>query len=256
VSLIARLPIGALEIRLISQVNQFDKRKSCKIGVDAFLYSACFMAFYSPDTMMRPRIVFATLLAIAAALHIAQLGSPRRGLAPLVIYFGWLLFSAAVIALLRPRPSAHQTASVPKRRMHQAHGIEGLSWFVGTVSIGLMVHLLNASISSSRWPAGRGIFLLVAVCAGGFWLQLRGLPGDLTAPIPDGSRLVRAGAWLRRSVGIVLGCLGTWLLVFGIRHWGLSDDGLNRLLNLMFVVSGPALVLIGLALTLPRNRGA
>ncbi|MCO4093941.1 MAG: hypothetical protein HEQ37_07605 [Acidovorax sp.] len=95
--------------------------------------------------------------------------------------------------------------------------------------------------------------LMFALSAAGCWALLRGAPGDTTAPIPDGSRVVRAGGWVRRLAGILLAGWGAWLLVLGIRAWGASA-GIDRMMNLMFVVGGPLVILVGLALALRRGR--
>jgi hypothetical protein len=138
--------------------------------------------------------------------------------------------------------------------------MEGLGLFVGIATVGLVIHLfgpykLSRPSNSSGWTQYSAMSLMFVLCAAGCWGLLRGAPGDTTAPIPDGSRLVRAGGWLRRLAGIAIACCGAWLTVLGIRHWGQSADGLDRLLTLMFVVAGPFWLLIGMALVLRRGRG-
>lgn len=128
--------------------------------------------------------------------------------------------------------------------------------FVGIATVGLVIHVLGPYETSKKWSQNSAMSLMLVLCAAGCWGLLRGAPGDTTAPIPDGSRLVRAGVWLRRLGGIGLSCWGAWLLVIGIRHWGQSAHGLDRLLNLMFVVGGPLFLLIGLAIALRRGRSA
>ena len=96
--------------------------------------------------------------------------------------------------------------------------------------------------------------LMLVLCAAGCWGLLRGAPGDKTAPLPDGSGLVRAGGWLRRLAGIALSGWGAWLFVLGVRHWGQSAEGVDRLLTLAFVIGGPLWFLFGLALALRRDR--
>ena len=139
--------------------------------------------------------------------------------------------------------------------------MRGLGLFVGIATMGLVIHLFgpypySSSSNRSAWTQGSAMSLMFFLCAAGCWGLLRGAPGDMSAPIPDGSRLVRAGGRLRRLAGVGLICWGAWLFVLGIRNWGQSADGFDRLLNLMFVVGGPLWLLIGLALALRRGRSA
>jgi hypothetical protein len=212
---------------------------------------------------MRPRIAFATLLALASVLHLVLLVSPPRSVSALAIYVCWLLPSAAFAVSLWVKSSAHTLpASMPdpriRRTRSEALWMEGLGLFVLIASVGLLIHCFGPTHPDRQhraWTAERGFALMVVLSAAGCWALLRGAPGDTTAPIPDGSRLVHALGWLRRSVGIALGCSGAWLLFLGVRHWGQPSDGFDRLLNLMFVVTGPALMLIGSVIALRRGRG-
>jgi hypothetical protein len=136
--------------------------------------------------------------------------------------------------------------------------MEGLGLFVGIATVGLVIHLLGpyrtSGYGKSVWTQAGAMSFMLVLCAAGCWGLLRGEPGDTAAPIPDGSTLVRAGGWLRRLAGVGLSCWGAWLFVLGIRNWGQSADGFDRLLNLLFVVGGPLWFLIGLALALRRGR--
>ena len=211
---------------------------------------------------MRPRIVFATLLALGAVMHFALLVRPPRNIGYLTFYLCWLVPSAAYAWLLWARFSAPQSMSAQKRRKRPAASglwMEGLGLFVGIATVGLVIHILGPlnlyrSSGARKWTQEGAMGLMLFLSAGGCWGLLRGKPGDTTAPIPDGSRLVRAGGWLRRLIGVAISCCGAWLLVVGIRQWGQSADGFDRLLNLMFVVGGPLWFLIGLALALRRGR--
>lgn len=53
--------------------------------------------------------------------------------------------------------------------------------------------------------------------------------------------------------GILLAGWGAWLLVVGIRAWEASA-GIDRMMNLVFVVGGPLVIVVGLALALRRGR--
>lgn len=141
--------------------------------------------------------------------------------------------------------------------------MEGLGLFVGIAAVGLVIHLFGPyeapdgrPNSRSDWTQYSALSLMFILSAGGCWGLLRGAPGDTTAPIPDGSTVVRALGWLRRLAGIAIACWGAWLLVLGIQNWGQSADGFDRLLNLMFVVGGPLWLIIGIALALRRGRDA
>ena len=146
------------------------------------------------------------------------------------------------------------------RRAPAGLWMQGQGLFVGIATVGLVIHLLGPYDaypiygSRARWTQQSAMSLMFVLSAAGCWGLLRGAPGDTTAPIPDGSWLVRAGGWLRRLAGIGLACWGGWLLVLGIRHWGQSADGFDRLLNLVFVGGGPLCLLIGSALALRRGR--
>jgi hypothetical protein len=220
--------------------------------------------------LMRPRIAFATLLALGAVMHLVLLVSPPRSLSYLALYLCWLLPSAAFAAFLWARSSTPGPASARERRTRRTPSsglwMDGLGLLVGIATVGLVIHLLgpykaayqwNPDIeppNSSQWTQGSAMSLMFALCSAGCWGLLRGARGDTSAPIPDGSKMVRALAWLRRLAGIAIGCWGAWLLVLGIRNWGQSADGFDRLLNLMFVVGGPLWLLVGIALALGRGR--
>lgn len=185
--------------------------------------------------------------------------SPPRSFGYLAFYLCWLLPSAAVAWFLSASSSAPRPLSARERRVRLSSSglwMEGLGLFVGIATVGLVIHVLGPYETSKKWSQNSAMSLMLVLCAAGCWGLLRGAPGDTTAPIPDGSRLVRAGVWLRRLGGIGLSCWGAWLLVIGIRHWGQSAHGLDRLLNLMFVVGGPLFLLIGLAIALRRGRSA
>lgn len=212
---------------------------------------------------MRPRIAFALLLALGAGMHLVLIFSPPRSFGYLAFYLCWLLPSAAFAWFLWARSSAPQPLSARGRRMRPASSglwMEGLGLFVGIATVGLVIHIFGPfepyrpSRGAARWTQYSAMSLIFILSAGGCWGLLRGAPGDTTAPIPDGSRLVHAGGWLRRLAGIGISCWGAWLLVLGIRDWGQSADGFDRLLNLMFVVGGPLWLLIGLKLALRRGR--
>ena len=140
--------------------------------------------------------------------------------------------------------------------------MEGLGLFVGIAAMGLVIHIFGPYEESdgrldrvTRWTQYSAMSLMFILSAAGCWGLLRGAPGDTTAPIPDGSRLVRAGGWLRRLTGIAIACCGAWLTVLGIPLWGQSANGFDRLWNLAFMLSGPFWLLIGVALALRRGRG-
>lgn len=207
---------------------------------------------------MRPRIAFAILLALCAALHLALLVSPPRVVGYLALYLGWLLPSALLALLLRAGAAA--PAPLPTRGRPASSGVwmQGLGLFVGIAAVGLVIHLFGpykASSGASRsWTQPGAMSLMLVLSAAGCWGLLRGAPGDTAAPIPDGAWLVRAGGWLRRLAGLGLSCWGAWMLVLGIRHWGSSAEGVDRLMNLMFLAGGPVFVLVGLALARRRGR--
>lgn len=212
---------------------------------------------------MRPRIAFAVLLALCAALHLVLLVSPPRVVGHLALYLGWLLPSAVVALLLRASSAAPRPPSARERRMRPVSSdlwMEGLGLFVGIAAVGLVIHLFGpykaTSGSSRSWTQPGAMSLLFVLSAAGCRGLLRGAPGDNAAPIPDGAWLVRAGDWLRRLAGLGLSCWGAWLLVLGIRHWGQSADRIDRLMNLMFLAGGPLFVIIGLAIARRRGREA
>lgn len=217
---------------------------------------------------MRPRIAFATIFALGAAVHLLVLITPPRGVGYLGAYLFWLVPSIAFAWFVWAKSSPPRSLSAPDRRMRRDSPelwMEGLGLFVGVAAAGLVIHLFGPYKGSYAWPDPgpygksewtqfRAMSLMLVLCAAACWGLLRGEPGDTTAPIADGSRLVRAGGWLRRLAGVGIGCWGAWLFVLGIRHWGESADGFDRLLNLMFVFGGPLWLLMGLALALRRGR--
>lgn len=217
---------------------------------------------------MRPRIAFATIFALGAGAHLLVLIDPPRHVGYLAVYLCWLLPSIAFAGFVWAKSSPPRPRSAWERRMRQdSPGLwmEGLGLFVGIATVGLVIHLFGPYKGSYAWPHPgpygksewtqfRAMSLMLVLCAAGCWGLLRGEPGDTAAPLPDGSRLVRAGGWLRRLAGAGLGCWGAWLFVLGMQRWGQAADGVDRLMTLMFVVGGPFWLLIGLALALRRGR--
>lgn len=219
---------------------------------------------------MRPRIAFATIFALGAGMHLWVLISPPRIVGYLAVYLCWLFLSIAFALFVWAKSSPPRPLSPLERRMRRDSPklwMEGLGLFVGIAALGLAIHLFGPYKGSYAWPhsgfvgrsdwtQSRAMSLMIALCAVGCWGLLRGEPGDTSAPLPDGSRLVRAGGWFRRLAGVGISCWGAWLFVLGIRHWGQAADGVDRLMNLVFVVGGPLWFLIGLALARGRGRNA
>ena len=219
---------------------------------------------------MQPRIAFAILLALGAMMHLLVLISPPHRVGYLGVYLLWLLPSIAFALFVRAKSSSPRPLSARERQLRQTPSsglwMEGLGLFVGIAAVGLVIHLFspyrevsgwNPDIkppSSRQWNQYSALSLMFILCAAGCWGLLRGAPGDTSAPIPDGSTMVRALGWLRRLAGIAIACWGAWLFVMGILNWGQSADGFNRLLNIMFVVGGPFWLFIGLKLARRRGR--
>ncbi|HEY8881504.1 MAG TPA: hypothetical protein VIN03_28310 [Roseateles sp.] len=200
-------------------------------------------------------------------LHLILVVRPTGSLSYLPHYLGWLVPSVGVAVVLWATPSAPSTGSLRRNPARSASEWRtALAVFAILASLGLVIHVLgpyssfgwNPSIAPRKrgWNQSSAMFLLLALCVGGCWGLLRGASGDAAAPIPDGSRLVRAGSIIRRLVGGGLACWGAWLFVAGIRNLGHQSDGADRLLNLMFVVGGPLWFLIGMALALRGSRNA
>lgn len=212
---------------------------------------------------MRPRTTFALLLALGAGMHLVLAFRPPLSLGYLALYLCWLVPCAAFAWSFWARSPAPQPLPAHGRRIRSAASsglwMDGLGVFLVIATVGLVIHLLGPfkayrpSIGAAQWTQGSAMGLMFALSAAGCWALLRGAPGDTTAPIPDGSRVVRAGGWVRRLAGILLAGWGAWLLVVGIRAWGASA-GIDRMMNLMFVVGGPLVILVGLALALRRGR--
>lgn len=217
---------------------------------------------------MHPRIAFATVLALGAGMHLWVLISPPSSVGYLTVYLCWLLPSIVFALSISAKSSRPRPLSALERRMRRDSPnlwMEGLGLFVAIAALGLIIHLFGpykgsyawpdpGPYSKSEWTQFRAMTLMLVLCAAACWGLLRGEPGDTTAPIPDGSKLVRAGGWLRRLAGVGISCWGAWLFVLGIQHWGQSAGGFDRLLNLMFVFGGPVWLIIGLALALGRGR--
>ncbi|MDQ8023117.1 MAG: hypothetical protein REI94_14870 [Moraxellaceae bacterium] len=213
---------------------------------------------------MRPRIAFAVILALGAVTHLALMLKPPPGWGYLALYLGWLVPSAVVALFLRGGSAEPPPSSARRRGVRQAASsgvwMEGLGLFVGIAAVGLVIHVFGPYREHGRswrdWDQGDALAMMFALCAAGCWGLLRGEPGDKTAPIPDDSMLVRVGGWLRRLAGIAISCWGAWLFILGIRHWGESSDGFDRLMNLAFVIGGPLWFFIGLALARRSRRSA
>jgi hypothetical protein len=207
---------------------------------------------------MRPRIVFAILLAIGAALHLAFVSKAGRGVSPIVAYACWMILAVAAAAMLwfvhQHSEEAHEEPGEPGGWRARALAIEGLGWFAVTAAIGLVMHLLNLVGRSDIRSQRRGMWLLFFIflvsCVG----QLRGPAGDSDAPVPDGSRLARGAALLRRAVGVAIGCAGVGLLYLGFATSVNPGDGFGLAIAWFFRFGGAALLLIGIALTWLRGR--
>lgn len=210
---------------------------------------------------MQARTAYGSLLALGAVLHLALLFKPpSRG--HLAFYIGWLLISAACAAFLSVRWSGRPQHAQQRRirRATPAAEVANLWVFGGIAAIGLLIHLFGpyevTLISRRRvlWSQSIAMTIMFVLCAAGCWGLLRGHPGDTTAPIPDGSQVVRIGSWLRRSAGVVLAGWGLWMLVLGVRQWGQAPGGVDRMMNLVFVVGGALMLLLGLATALRGGR--
>jgi hypothetical protein len=208
---------------------------------------------------MRPRIAFAALLAIGAAMHLPLLTTPARSLVPIAMYSGWLLLSGAVaVALwLRIRHADPVLDSRARLRGKKVAGlrVEGLGWFAITASSGLVLHLFHAFGKSGPRPGTQGLWLVLFALAVGCSVQLRGPVGDSDAPIPDGSTVARVGHLLRRLAGVAISCVGIGLLYIGITSAGASGDGFALAISWFFKASGVIVFLVGLpfALMPPRD---
>ncbi|WP_423596086.1 hypothetical protein [Roseateles sp. MS654] len=210
---------------------------------------------------MQARTAYACLLALGAVLHLALLFKPpSRG--HLAFYICWLLISAACAAFVSARSSG-RPPHVQQRRIRQATPkaeVDNLWVFGGIAAIGLLIHLFGpyevTRLSRHRvlWSQSIAMTIMFVLCAAGCWGLLRGNPGDTTAPIPDGSPVVRIGSWLRRSAGVALAGWGLWMLVLGARQWGQAPGGVDRMINLVFVVGGALMLLLGLAIALRGSR--
>ncbi len=210
---------------------------------------------------MQARTAYACLLALGAVLHLALLFKPpSRG--HLAFYICWLLISAACAAFVSARPSG-RLPHVQQRRIRQATPkaeVANLWVFGGIAAIGLLIHLFGpyevTRLSRHRvlWSQSIAMTIMFVLCAAGCWGLLRGNPGDTTAPLPDGSPVVRIGSWLRRSAGVALAGWGLWMLVLGARQWGQAPGGVDRMINLIFVVGGALMLLLGLAIALRGSR--
>jgi hypothetical protein len=209
---------------------------------------------------MRPRIAFAALLAIGAAMHLPLLTMPARSLVPIVMYSGWLLISGAVaVALwLRVRQADPVLDSRARLRGRKVPGprVEGLGWFVITAASGLVLHFLHAFGTSGPRPGRQGLWIVLFALATGCAVQLRGPVGDANAPIPDGSTVARVGHVLRRLAGIAISSVGIGLVYIGITSAGASGDGFALAISWFFKASGVIVFLIGLpfALLPPRDE--
>lgn len=210
---------------------------------------------------MQARTAYACLLALGAVLHLALLFKPpSRG--QLAFYICWLLISAACAAFVAARSSG-RPQHVQQRRIRRAtpKAVVAALWvFWGIAAIGLLIHLFGpyevTRLSRHRvlWSQSTAMTIMFVLCAAGCWGLLRGHPGDTTAPIPDGSQVVRIGSWLRRSAGVALAGWGLWMLVLGARQWGQAPGGVDRMVNLTFVVGGALMLLLGLAIALRGSR--
>lgn len=181
---------------------------------------------------MRPRIAFALIFAFGAAVHLSVLIRPPVSVGYLAVYLGWLLPSIAFAWFVwaKSSPARPRTAREARGRP-EAPGLwmDGLGLFVGIAASGLVIHVFGPYKGSYAWPdpgphgksewtQARAMLLMLALCAAGCRGLLRGKPGDEAAPLPDDSRLVRAGGWLRRLAGVGIACWGAWLFVAGVRN--------------------------------------
>lgn len=206
---------------------------------------------------MRPRISFALLLALGAFMHLLLLRSPERSLTPLITYSGRLLLSLAVVAVVGARARSGQPVTTrersPRRGPVTAHAMEGLRGFGATAAGGLLLHVLNVVAPSSQRTTQRGMWLIFFLFAIGSYMQLRGAPGDRSAPVPDGSPLADAMSRSRKVLGWVLAAVGAAILFRGLLFF--AGSGLRRVdfLDMAFLAGGAMLVLAGLALVFPRR---
>lgn len=211
---------------------------------------------------MQLRTTYGSLLASGALLHLALLVKlPSRGY--LAFYLCWLSICVAVATFFKAGSTAGGRQVVQQRIAQQALPAAETNArivFAAIAAIGLLIHLFGPyeviRLSRHRvlWSQSTAMAIMFVLCAGGCWGLLRGSPGDTSAPIPDGSRIVRIASWLRRSAGVALACWGLWLLTVGVRQWSGSSAGLDRMINLFFSAGGALMLLLGLVIALRRGR--
>ncbi len=207
---------------------------------------------------MRPRTIFAGLLACGAAVHLGLLKTPPASLLPIAVYSGWLLLSGAVATTLFFKVR-RANATVVERRLLRGRKVppvrlDGIAPFALAAGAGLVMHFLNAISTSGPRIQQRGMWLVFFILLAGSLVQLRGPRGDVSAPVRDGSPVARVGSLLRRLVGVTLGLVGVGLLYLGIAQAVPSGDGFAITISWFFKASGLLLVLIGLALALLPSR--
>ncbi len=207
---------------------------------------------------MRPRVIFALLLAVGATLHLFLLRSPAGSAVPFVAFCGWLLISACVVVAAVIAKSRSNSQVSPRERLLRprpaaSRAVEGLFWFSATAGGGLVIHILSLLAGSTQQSVQRGMWILFFLFAIGGYLQMRGAPGDASAPAPDHSPIARGASRLRKAAGWFLSAVGALIVLRAI--WFFSgSNGRADFLEVLFIAGGAMLLLVGAALVLVRGR--
>jgi len=208
---------------------------------------------------LRPRLSFALLSAAGAVLHLLLLRSPAGSPFPLLAYCGWLLVSAAVVAVIalgRSRDDATRAPRERRRRPRPAvdRSIEGLPWFAASAGGGLLIHVLSLFTHSTQRSVQQGIWLIFFLLAIGGYLQMRGASGDMSGPAPDHSPIAKAASGLRKATGWILGAVGALILLRGASFFSGSHARGADFIEVMFLAGGALLLLVGVALLRVPSR--
>lgn len=206
---------------------------------------------------MRARKTIIQLLAFGALLHLWLMFSPPQRLSYLGFYVCWLLPSAVFVAYLwwaNPPVPPPGSARKSRARPMLSSGLvtEDLVVFFGVASVGLLMHFFP--VYSSGPNLGADMFMLSIIFGGGCWRLLRSYDGGKGAIIPDGSRMLRAISWLKRSAGIVIACAGAALSIYGVYTFK-KESGLDTLISLICAVGGLGWFLVGVVIALRRLEG-
>jgi len=209
---------------------------------------------------VRARVAFSILLATGLVSHLWLLAAQPGRVAVLGVFSAWLAVCIVLVGhyLIRARRADEEEL---RRRLIRGGrvdrtAVKGVRALLLVAVVTLLLHLMIYQTQSQR-QAANGIWLVCFALGAGVYWQLRGSPGDLGAPILDGSPAALAVSRARRYLGWAVTVIGVVLVFLGVGSVTSRPDGLSKVISAFLIVGGALLLAAGAVLIRrPRRNDA